>query len=68
MWDAMKQRFEERHMNRIDLHNPGMCLYYQKNPETMLTTVLWMVSDREMHRMNRLQYQEYLMALQNPFR
>lgn len=55
-------------MNRIDLHNPGMCLYYQKNPETMLTTVLWMVSDREMHRMNRLQYQEYLMALQNQFR
>ncbi len=68
MWNEMKTMFESRQMNVVDLRSSGMQLYYEKDIETNSILVYWLISDREMRNMNRVQYQRYLIALGNQFR
>ncbi|MBO4325287.1 MAG: rhomboid family intramembrane serine protease [Lachnospiraceae bacterium] len=60
MWDEMKAMFSGKGFRSIELNNPAMAMYYDSDPARQLVTAIWMISDAEMHRMNRMQYQAYL--------
>lgn len=67
MWDELRLNFTNRHMNTIDLGNPGMALYYQKNAETQMTLAIWMICDRELHNTGKIQYRNYVNAILQQF-
>lgn len=63
MWAEMKTMFGEKGFQSVELNNPGMALFYGVDTGTQRLTAVWMISDAEMHRMNRMQYQAYLSTL-----
>lgn len=63
MWAEMKTMFGEKGFQSVELNNPGMALFYGVDTGTQRLTAVWMISDAEMHRMNRMQYQAYLSTM-----
>lgn len=68
MWNEMRQMFSNSGMRNINLNEPGTDLYYYADATSETVALIWMISDRKMRDMNRMEYQEHLSAIQARFR
>ena len=67
MWNEMRLMFSNSGMRNINVNEPGTDLYYWPDEQTKKVFVIWMISDRKMREMNRMEYQEHLSSIRGRF-